>query len=1138
MTGCMVKMAKRLILWCISVVCALGMTPTWGQSSNAVPVSNGPIVTPYNTPAINAPVRVCLYSSFGTPCNTTGVTLYSDANLQYPINDPAATNAQGIYNFYLNASQYTLPQLFLIQISVTQTLTYTYQFLITSSSSFSGVTEITPGTNITCSPESSGSCTGNVTVNSSGSGGGPPYNPSTTAYYLLGSSAMGDDGHTLSTAVPVSTAVCNGTTCTVTTTSPHNLTAGWSYVDMTQITGWFTGPVWVNPTVGTGLNQSTGLGSFLVQTTPTSTTFTIDYTLNTGTLTGGNIYDADYWGAYETAHEPLIWGHGTFTWLETSMAVLDSNFANMVKCTSGSPTYMMIYGGQNDIYSGVSTATLEGYYQAIWEQGHSAGCTIDQIGLTPGDYGAFGTDAMWTTTNAINLWFPSQRKTFANASGGEYVDRYSNPDAFLWYWTPTGTGYQQNFADLINQSVAPVNAGLTGPPPVLGYYQSGGGGDDYVRMAGLDWHLVNSSGGTSIDFNGPASTISQFPAVNGTDDNWTINSILDGSMGIGGAICNLLGYNTSANNYGQFCFNYAGSESTSNYLSLVPTGDSQTTSPWIKFFMQGAMQFPNLTAASGTQPLVVDTSGNVTVGSGGGGGGLADPGANGIVKRIALDTTAVSNANDLAAPLTGATGGTSDAITLTISPTISSLETGTVVWFGVSYNNTTTSPTLNVDGIGAATITKCADGEALAVNDLASNMFAEVIYDSVDSEWTLINPNAVACATAGGVTWPASTDVVISNSSDAPAGVAPVNGDCLIGAAGAWEAGSCSGSGNTLNGTVTYTSNQTASSGDAGKLVIMNCSSACAYTLPATQPTTTWNIWLISTGSTVATVTLGGSDTFNGSASAPVLNSFRVVPIWANTATSTDYRGDAPLVAGTNVTFTAASNGMTIAASGSSSYTVPHILQATYVAMTSSSTVASITSPSITVTAGDWVSVFCMARGTTLTSIAASDSVSDSFTALSFEANSTTSLSQMSWTVAAGGSTTFTCTPNTSSGYQSMVVIELTGSLGTVNTSKGTTGDSGTISITSITTSARTFGIQCAAVTTTTDSLFPGQPGSSSYGILETPSALVMNDQGSTVAASNGACEWGIVPYAAAGNVDLGASAGQNFSTTFVAVNY
>jgi len=57
--------------------------------------------------------------------------------------------------------------------------------------------------------------------------------------------------------------------------------------------------------------------------------------------------------------------------------------------------------------------------------------------------------------------------------------------------------------------------------------------------------------------------------------------------------------------------------------------------------------------------------------------------------------------------------------------------------------------------------------------------------------------NGVAVSTGSGVTWPASTDIVLSNATNSPAGLAPVNGDCVVGSGGAWVAGSCSGSAST-----------------------------------------------------------------------------------------------------------------------------------------------------------------------------------------------------------------------------------------------------------------------------------------------------------------------------------------------------
>lgn len=49
------------------------------------------------------------------------------------------------------------------------------------------------------------------------------------------------------------------------------------------------------------------------------------------------------------------------------------------------------------------------------------------------------------------------------------------------------------------------------------------------------------------------------------------------------------------------------------------------------------------------------------------------------------------------------------------------------------------------------------------------------------------------------ITWPASGDLLLSTgTSSVPSGLAEVDGDCVVGSAGAWTAGSCSGVGGTL----------------------------------------------------------------------------------------------------------------------------------------------------------------------------------------------------------------------------------------------------------------------------------------------------------------------------------------------------
>jgi hypothetical protein len=118
------------------------------------------------------------------------------------------------------------------------------------------------------------------------------------------------------------------------------------------------------------------------------------------------------------------------------------------------------------------------------------------------------------------------------------------------------------------------------------------------------------------------------------------------------------------------------------------------------------------------------------------------------------------------------------------------------------------------------------------------------------------------------------------------------------------------------SGTVTYTTSTAASSADNGLLVRMNCSSACAYTLPNPQPSTTFAVHVQSVGSTLATIALGSSMTYNGGASVPVLQTDTQISVSANTQTSTDYSGSLPLVAGTGISLTPSANGLTIANTG------------------------------------------------------------------------------------------------------------------------------------------------------------------------------------------------------------------------------
>jgi hypothetical protein len=95
----------------------------------------------------------------------------------------------------------------------------------------------------------------------------------------------------------------------------------------------------------------------------------------------------------------------------------------------------------------------------------------------------------------------------------------------------------------------------------------------------------------------------------------------------------------------------------------------------------------------------------------------------------------------------------------------------------------------------------------------------------------------------------------------------------------------------TYGGVNKQTGAYTAAAADRNKLIPMDCTSACALTLPATPPSVNWTITVVSWGSTLATVGLNSLN-FNGSATAPVLETGVVMHIFTD---GSNYFGDSGL---------------------------------------------------------------------------------------------------------------------------------------------------------------------------------------------------------------------------------------------------
>jgi hypothetical protein len=94
--------------------------------------------------------------------------------------------------------------------------------------------------------------------------------------------------------------------------------------------------------------------------------------------------------------------------------------------------------------------------------------------------------------------------------------------------------------------------------------------------------------------------------------------------------------------------------------------------------------------------------------------------------------------------------GTAQAEVLTLSPALLSQAVNTAVQCTPVAANTGAGATLNVNGLGARTITKCG-GQSIAANDLITGTAA--YFTSTGTTWELLNPIAGGCGTStSGVT--------------------------------------------------------------------------------------------------------------------------------------------------------------------------------------------------------------------------------------------------------------------------------------------------------------------------------------------------------------------------------------------------
>lgn len=103
-------------------------------------------------------------------------------------------------------------------------------------------------------------------------------------------------------------------------------------------------------------------------------------------------------------------------------------------------------------------------------------------------------------------------------------------------------------------------------------------------------------------------------------------------------------------------------------------------------------------------------------------------------------------------------GGTADALTVTFVNPPAALTDGMELHLRAAAANATTTPTLNLNALGAKTITKLG-GAALVPGDIVGNLHETSLrYNLANTRWELMNPGTVSALTAP-VTLPASGSI-------------------------------------------------------------------------------------------------------------------------------------------------------------------------------------------------------------------------------------------------------------------------------------------------------------------------------------------------------------------------------------------
>jgi hypothetical protein len=167
-----------------------------------------------------------------------------------------------------------------------------------------------------------------------------------------------------------------------------------------------------------------------------------------------------------------------------------------------------------------------------------------------------------------------------------------------------------------------------------------------------------------------------------------------------------------------------------------------TALPWTNVFIglaaNESVSFTNLGSLTANRTIFVPNANSMAVQT-------CAAGTNTFVSAWPISTAQCTQSNISASATMpyayAADSGSATAYVVALTPAIASYTTGLEVDFLPANSNSGTTPTLNVNSVGAQTITKFG-ATALSIGDLATTQIAKVIWDG--TYWELQNPNTLS----------------------------------------------------------------------------------------------------------------------------------------------------------------------------------------------------------------------------------------------------------------------------------------------------------------------------------------------------------------------------------------------------------